>query len=217
MNLPEGPKGRLLAVGLVIFTLAAVIASVAVPAYILYVRYDEAINTATERIDRYQRVASQSAEHQKALDVLKSRESSRFFLKNSATNLGGAELTDSVRPMIENNGARLTSVGQITVKDDSGFRLYALPMGFSGTPAALQKTLFALETAIPYLFVDSVTFRATVPRGYKPPPNQEPEVTVQLEIQAYGPKDPARSIKPASAAGAAGANIQPSVAGAGKL
>lgn len=212
MNLPIGPKGRLLAVGLVLLTVCAVVASIAVPAYILYTRYDNAINTATERVDRYQRVASQRAELQKALDVLKSRESSRFFLKNAATNLGGAELTDMVRPMIEANGARLTSVGQITVKDDSGFRLYSLPMGFNGTPAALQKTLFALETSIPYLFVDSATFRATVPRGYKPPPNQEPEVTVQLEIQAYGPKEAPRAAKAATTSSAS-----TPTSGAGKL
>ena len=213
MNLPVGPKGRLLAVAFVVLVICAVVASIAVPAYILHARYTAAISAATEKIDRYQRVASQRVEHQKALDVLKSRESGRFFLKNSATNLGGAELTDMVRPMIESNGARLTSVGQITVKDDSGFRQYSLPMGFNGTPAALQKTLFALETSIPYLFIDTATLRATVPRGFKPAPNQEPEVTVQLEIQAYGPKELPRTVaKPT-----AGANTPSTTPGAGKL
>jgi hypothetical protein len=86
-------------------------------------------------------------------------------------------------------------------------------MGFNGTPAALQKTLFALETSIPYLFIDTATLRATVPRGFKPAPNQEPEVTVQLEIQAYGPKELPRAVaKPT-----AGANAPSTTPGAGKL
>ena len=188
MNLPSGIRGRALAVLLVLLVVSAVVAAVAVPAYVLYQRYDEARSAAEGRIDRYQRISSVKGEHQRALDVLKARESGRFFLKNSAPNLGGAELTDLVRPMLETNAARLTSIQPVTVKDEGGFRVYSLNVGFNATPAALQKTLYALETSIPYLFIENVTLRATVPRGYKPPPNQEPEVSAQIEVQAYGPK-----------------------------
>ena len=196
MNLPTGVRGRMLAVFLVVLTVCAVIASLVVPAYVLYHRYDDTRIAAEERIERYRRIASLRVEHQKALEVLKSRESSRFFLKNTAPNLGGAELTDLVRPMLETNAARLTSIQPVTVKEDSGFRVYSLSVGFNATPAALQKTLYALETSIPYLFVENITLRATVPRGYKPPPNQEPEVSAQIEVQAYGPKDVPRVPKP---------------------
>lgn len=188
MNLPVGVKGRALAVLLVLTIISTMIAAVAIPASVLYNRYQDARTVAEERIDRYRRISSVKVEQQRALDVLKARESGRFFLKNSAPNLGGAELTDLVRPMLETNGSRLTSIQPVTVKDDAGFRVYSLNVGFNATPAALQKTLYALETSIPYLFVESVRFNATVPRGYKPPPNQEPEVSTQLEIQAYGPK-----------------------------
>ena len=198
MNLPNGGRGRALALALVLVLAGAVIAAVVVPAYLLYNRYAEARVAAEGRIERYQRIASTKGEHQRALDVIKARESGRFFLKNSAPNLGGAELTDLVRPMLETNLARLTSIQPVTVKDEGGFRVYSLNIGFNATPAALQKTLYALETSIPYLFVENVTLRATVPRGYKPPPNQEPEVSAQIEVQAYGPKStPAKSAQPA--------------------
>jgi general secretion pathway protein M len=188
MNLPIGSRGRALAVALVLLLICAFVAALAVPAYVMYDRYETTRVTTEERIDRYRRISSVKVEHQRALDVLKARESGRFVLKNSAPNLGGAELTDLVRPMLESNGSRLTSIQPVTVKDDGGFRVYSLNVGFNATPAALQKTLYALETSIPYLFVDNVRFSATVSRGYKPPPNQEPEVSVQLEVQAYGPK-----------------------------
>ena len=188
MNFPDGIRGRTLAVALVLLVVSAVVAAIAVPAYVLHNRYDEARTAAEGRIERYQRISSVKGEHQRALDVLKARESGRFFLKNSAPNLGGAELTDLVRPMLETNSARLTSIQPVTVRDEGGFRVYSLNVGFNGTPAALQKTLYALETSIPYLFIENVTLRATVPRGYKPPPNQEPEVSAQIEVQAYGPK-----------------------------
>jgi general secretion pathway protein M len=201
MTLPDGTRGRLLAVTLALLLLAAIAAGIAVPVYLLHQRYDDVRSSAEERIDRYRRVAALRGEYQRALDVIKARESGRFFLKSPAPTLAGAELTDLVRPLLEANGARLTSIQPTTVKDDAGFRLYSLNIGFNATPAALQKTLYALETGLPYLFIDNITLRATVPRGFKPAPNQEPEVSAQIEVQAYGPKDPAKSARPPTAPG----------------
>lgn len=208
MNLPTGIRGRLLAVLLLLVAIGLAVAALAVPSYVLYKRYGAERAEVEERIDRYNRLSSQRIEHQKALDMLKSLESARFFLKNSAPNLGGAELTDMVRPMLESNTARLTSIQPVTVKDEGGYRAYSLNVGFNATPQALQKTLFALETAIPYLFIENITLRATVPRGYKPPPNQEPEVSVQLEVQAYGPKSLTKSATTVAPAATAGTTVK---------
>ena len=208
MNLPTGVSGRLLAVGLLLLVFCAAVAAITVPAYVLYHRYDDARTGAEERIDRYRRVSSQRADHQRALDMLKARESARFSLKNSASNLGSVELTDLVRQMVETNGSRLTLTQPVTVKDDVGFRVYSLNIGFNATPAALQKTLYAIETSVPYLFIENATLRTTVPRGYKPPPNQEPEVSTTMEIQAYGPKDVSRPPRaPAAAGGGTGTAV----------
>jgi general secretion pathway protein M len=199
MILPAGSKGRISALVLALIALAAVIAAVAVPAYLLHQRYDGVIATAEDKIERYRKLAANRSEQQKAIDVIKSREGNRFFLRNTAPNLAGAELTDLVRPLIETNGARLTSIQPATVKEEAGFRLYSLNVGFNATPANLQKTLYALETALPYLFFENVTLRATVPRGFKPQPNQEPEVTAQVEVQAYGIKEaPRGTARPAA-------------------
>jgi general secretion pathway protein M len=196
MILPVGRKGRALAILLVAACVAAVVAAAAVPAYLLNKRYDSVIAEAESKIERYQKVAASRSEQQKAIDVIKAREGARFFLRNTAPNLAGAELTDLVRPLIETNGSRLTSIQPATLKEEAGFRLYTINVGFNATPANLQKTLYALETAMPYLFFENLTLRATVPRGFRPQPNQEPEVAVQVEIQAYGIKDAPRSPRP---------------------
>jgi general secretion pathway protein M len=202
MILPTASKGRWLALVLALLTLALIAVAIAWPAYVLHQRYDKVIAGAEEKIERYQKLASHRSEHQRALEVVKARESSRFYLKNVIPTAAGAELTDLVRPMIESNGSRLTSIQPATVKEDAGFRVYSLNIGFNGTPANVQKTLFAIETALPYIFIESLTLRATVPRGFKPQPNQEPEVSAQLEVQAYGAKAAPRS---ATAAGGNGA------------
>jgi general secretion pathway protein M len=199
MILPVGSKGRFAALMLALLGLAAIVAAVAVPAYLLHQRYDSVIANAEDKIERYRKLAANRSEQQKAIDVIKSREGNRFFLRNTVPNLAGAELTDLVRPLIETNGARLTSIQPATVKEEAGFRLYSLNVGFNATPANLQKTLYALETALPYLFFENLTLRATVPRGFRPQPNQEPEVTAQVEIHAYGIKEPPRgSARPAA-------------------
>lgn len=193
MILPSGNKGRVFALLLAALCVAAVIAAVAVPAYLLNKRYDGVIADAESKIERYQKLAANRVEQQKAIDVVKAREGARFFLRNTAPNLAGAELTDLVRPLIETNGARLTSIQPATLKEEAGFRLYTINVGFNATPANLQKTLYALETALPYLFFENLTLRATVPRGFRPQPNQEPEVAVQVEVQAYGIKEAPRA------------------------
>ncbi|TAG79907.1 MAG: hypothetical protein EAZ24_04625 [Burkholderiales bacterium] len=193
MMLPIGRKGQALAVGLVLLSVAAVGAALAVPAYLLHKHYDGVIAEKENRIRVYQRNSANRAELQKAIDVVKAREGGRFYLRNTAPNLAGAELTDLVRPLIESNGARLTSIQPATVKEEAGFRLYTLNVGFNASPANLQKTLYALETALPYLFFENLRLQATVPRGFKPAPNQEPEVAVNVEIQAYGIKEAPRA------------------------
>jgi general secretion pathway protein M len=210
MILPTGNKGRTLALALLALCAAAVIALVAIPSYVLHKRYDAVIAESEGKIERYQKLAANRAEQQKAIDVVKAREGARFFLRNTAPNLAGAELTDIVRPLIETNGSRLTSIQPATLKEEAGFRLYTINVGFNATPANLQKTLFALETALPYLFFENLTLRATVPRGFRAQPNQEPEVAVQVEIQAYGIKEAPRGARATSPSAAPSTAAQPS-------
>ena len=58
---------------------------------------------------RYRRVAAQAPEYRKALDVMREKDGRRFFLKNTAANLAGAELQELVRAAIESNGGRITT------------------------------------------------------------------------------------------------------------
>lgn len=208
MTLPTGRQGIWAAWALALACAAAVVAAIAAPAWFAWQRYDAIAADAAEKIERYRRISVNREEYQRALDAVKARESARFFLKNTASTQAGAELTDLVRAAVESNGGRLSSIQPVTVKDDSGYRLYTLPVGFVATPGNLARILLTLETTLPYLLLDQVTLRATVPRGYKGVPNVEPEVSVTLEVQAYGHKDPARSAgarTPATSAATPGA------------
>ncbi|MEP6702512.1 MAG: type II secretion system protein GspM, partial [Betaproteobacteria bacterium] len=107
--------------------------------------------------------------------------------KNTAPNLAGSELQDIVRAAIEKGGARLTSVQIAAPKEEGRYRQIILNVQVIGNIGTLQKSLFALESSLPYVFVDMLRINSTQFRGARVSPGVEPEVTVQLDLSAYAP------------------------------
>lgn len=189
---------RITAVLLLLIALALVTAAVAFPVYKLHEHYDSAIESLEFRFDRLRSVAAQRAEIQKVLTTVKSENPSRFFLKNSAANLAGSELQDLVRAAVEKGGARLTSVQVAAPKDDGRYRQILLNVQLIANIITLQKTLYALESGQPYVFVDNLRINSTQFRGARPNPGLEPEVTVQLDVSAFAPMAPTPSASPST-------------------
>lgn len=169
----------------------AVLAAILVPVVLLHRHYDEAIASLSDRIQRYRRVAAIAPEYRKALDAMRERDARRFLLKNTAPNLAGAELQESVRAGVEGNGGRITTSQNQPVKEEGRFRQIGVNLQFFATTGNLQKILYALETQVPYLLVENLTVRPlNAYRGYRPAPGQEPEVNVQLDVAAFATGEP---------------------------
>ncbi len=156
------------------------------PFVLLHRHYDAAVEALQERLDVYRRVAAQAPELRKALDALRTRDGHRFFLRNTAPNLAGAELQDVVRGAIENNGGRITTIQIAQPREDGHFRQIGVSVQLFATTPNLQKILYTLETQTPYALVDSITVRPlNAFRGFKPPPGAEPELSVMLDTSGY--------------------------------
>jgi general secretion pathway protein M len=176
-------RQRMLAVGLLVAVVAIALSVVLVPLWLLHKHYDDAIADLNDRIERYRRIAAQAPEYRKALDAMRAKDGRRFFLKNTAPNLAGAELQEQVRAAIEGNGGRITTSQNQGPKDDGRFRQITVTVQFFASTPVLQKILHALEARPPYLSVESMTLRPlNAFRGFKPAPGQEPEVNVQLDV-----------------------------------
>jgi len=179
-------QSRALALALAVAAVLAAAALVLVPVLLLHRHYDEAIETATDRLVRYQRVAAQAPELAKALDGVRAREGRRFYLRNSAPNLASAELSEMVKAAIEGNGGRITTSQNVQPKDDEPFKQVGANVQFFATAANLQRILAAVETQQPYVVVANLTIRpVNAFRGFKPAPGQEPELIVQLDAVAW--------------------------------
>jgi hypothetical protein len=187
LAMPASPRAnRALAISLLVIAVIAAVAILVAPVLLLHRHYDVAIEGMRDHLERYRRVAAQAPETKKALDTLRAKNARRFFLKNTAPNLAGAELQDIVRGEIENNGGRITTVQIIAPKEDGRFRQIGVNVQLFATTPNLQKILYAIETQQPYLIVDGLTIRPlNAFRGFKPAPGVEPEVSVLLDVVAF--------------------------------
>ena len=137
----------------------------------------------TDRLERLRRVAAQAPELRRALDAMKERDGRRFFLKNTAPNLAGAELQELVKATVESNGGRITTSQNTSARDEGRFKQIGVNVQFFATTPALQKVLHCARSATAVSLVDNITVRPlNAFRGFKPAPGAEPEVNVQLDV-----------------------------------
>jgi hypothetical protein len=184
---------RTLAIALLAVGVVVVLSLLLLPFVLLHAHYNNAIASMTDRLETYRRVAAQAPEYRKALDVMQAKDSRRFFLKNTAANLAGAELQEFVRTAVEGNGGRITISQNQAPRDDGRYRQIGLNVQFFATTPNLQKILYALETQQPYLVIENLTLRPlNAFRGFRPGPGQEPEVNVQMDVVAFDFSEPAK-------------------------
>lgn len=194
------PQARALALALLVAAVALVLAIVLAPVLMLHRHYDDAIEMWNTRLATYRRVAAQAPALRSALDAMRTRDARRFYLKNTAPNLAGAELQELVKSTIEQAGGRITTSQSPAPRDDGGFRQIVANVQFFATTPNLQRILHALETKEPLLVVDNITIRPTNAfRGFKPAVGQEPEVNVQLDVSAWAMPEPAGKPAPGKA------------------
>jgi hypothetical protein len=187
LALPLPPRqSRLLAIALLAFAVVLGLALLLAPFLLLHRHYDAAIDATQNQLERYRQIAAQTPELKKALEALRAKDGRRFFLRNTAPNLAAAELQDLVRAAIENNAGRITTIQIAQPRDDGRFRQIGINVQLFATTPNLQKILFTLETQAPYALIENVTIRPlNAFRGFKPPPGNDPELSVLLDVSGF--------------------------------
>ena len=186
-------QSRALAAAIAIIGVLALVAVIVVPIVLAHQHYNKAIADSTDRLQRYRRIAAQAPEYRKALDAMRKMDGHRFFLRNTAANLAGAELQEMVKSAIETNGGRITTSQNPPPRDDGAMKQIVANVQFFATTPALAKILYAIETQQPYLVIDNLSVRPlNAFRGFKPGAGQEPELNVQFDVIGWALPDPNR-------------------------
>jgi len=178
-------KSRQLALAILIGVVLVVVLAIALPVWLLNRHYDEALTDAVGRIERYGRIAATRPEISKQLQAIRARETRRYFLRSGASALSAAEAQEAVRALVESSGARLITMQAPTTRDEGRYRQITVNVQLTANVFALRKLLAAIESNVPYLFVDNLTVRSQVPANFKPQPGGEPEMFVQFDMSGY--------------------------------
>jgi len=204
MRMLKTPRAnRAAALALLVFVVLAVIAALAVPAYLAHEHYDASNAKMSRLLGAYATLNQSRPRLLRSVEMLRAKDSKKFYLKGATPALASAELQDIAKSSIENNGGRILSTQAMANKDDGGYRQITATIQMSMTNQNLRRVLYALETREPYLFVDGLIVRAQVPPGFKPAPGVEPDLFVQFEVAGYSP------IVPTSATPTINNNAQP--------
>ncbi|HUL95720.1 MAG TPA: type II secretion system protein GspM [Usitatibacter sp.] len=182
---PDPNRGRRIAIALALAAIVVAVAIVVLPFVLLHRRYDRALAENLDLLDRYSRIASTRADVTKQLDAMRGRDPKRFFLRSGAAALSAAEAQEAVRALVESSGGRLITMQAPVSKDDGRYRQITANVQLTANIFALRKILHAVESNVPYLFVDNVTVRSQVPGNFRPGPGAEPEMFVQFDISGF--------------------------------
>lgn len=176
-------QSRILAIALLLTLLGLAATAVAVPVMLLHGHYDQALESLTDRLSRYRKIAAMRPDIEAQLKAAQTDASSRFYLKNSGPSLAAAEIQDIAKGVIETRGCKLTSMQVLPHKDEEGYRQITVNVQLSGSFHALHEVLYELENSRPYLFLDNASIRS--PLGFAQRNTSDPELYAQFDLVGY--------------------------------
>ena len=176
---------RQLAVGLLAALVVVVVAAVAIPVWMWHRHYDTALAENFDKLDRFRRIAQARPQIARQLEAMSARDPRKFFLRSGPPALSAAEAQESIATLVESSGGRLITRGAPTSRDEGRYRQVTVNVQLTANIFALRKILHAIETNQPALYVENLQLRSQVPANYRPPPGNEPDIYMQMDVTGY--------------------------------
>jgi len=132
------------------------------------------------------------AEHETAMQEMVRKAAAEFdlgeFLAGANDGAVGADLQTRLKAIAEAGGTRLQSVQSMPITQNREVKYVGARIELIGTLAAIQRTIHALESGKPYLFVTAATLKSSSPVA-RPDQSLEPVIDAQLDVfGALSPK-----------------------------
>lgn len=178
-------RERRLAVGILVGAIVAVAAILALLSWYPYHRYERELAERSEKLERFRRIAATRSEVARQLEAMRDKDARKFFLRSGAAALSVAEAQEIVRGIVESSGGRLITMQALPAKEEGRYRQVSAQVQLSANIFALRKILHAVETHVPFLFVENLTVKTTVPGNFRPGPGAEPEMFVTFDVYGY--------------------------------
>ena len=184
-----GPmQKRAAALAILVVLCALACAAVALPVWLINRHYDDALDDATSRLERYSKIVGMRDALQKQAVEVKALEAKRHFLKSASPALAAAELQEQAQTIFDATGAKVNSIQVLAHKDEGLYRQVTVQVQLVAPLTAVKSMLHGLESAHPYLFLDNVSIRAPNMQIGRPEPANEPDLIVQFDLTGYALK-----------------------------
>jgi hypothetical protein len=154
----------------------------------------QAVREQRETLGRLKAVLALKPMMEKSAQATLSAKDRPEFLTGASDSVIQADLQTWLDGVARQNGVRIMSVGNAPSLQQGGMRFAGLRADISGTNSGIQGTIFAIETAKPYLIIRQAQINTTL-EGQQIGFDGDPELV--LRVQFYG------ALPPAAAAAAA--------------
>jgi general secretion pathway protein M len=170
MTLPEGTRGNLVAVGLVLIPVLLVFTYVLAPLARAYTGINEEIASLQDDIARYQRIIAQlPALEAAASDASQAQPLAPFVLAGQNEALAAAGLQQHLQRVAAASGVRILSLRVQTPVNTGPFQGIPVEVRMHTDTAGLRNLLFGLETGNPYVVIDALNIAASPARRRSQP------------------------------------------------
>jgi len=162
IRLPDGKPGKVLAAAICAVTVLAAYTVVIGPLTSLYDRGEQ---TREERLEALRRLEAAAAELPRLRAAAKQWDEKTNhgdpLLEGASDPVAGALLQSTLKEMIEDGGATLSTAELLPAETADKFRRIGLRVSFSGDLNLITAVLSGIESARPVIFVDNLDIRTS--------------------------------------------------------
>lgn len=172
---------RWLAIALLLLSLIVVCFVIFVPLLNTWIDYHDQKNDLAFRLQRQQTIVARKDAVAENLELLNGQFQEQNYFSNSTTEaLASAELQNTIKTVVTDSGAQLTSTQGLPGKTENDFLRVTVKVRMTGNIESLRATLFNIETAVPLLIIDQLDI--TPMRGPRNRANNKIDPSTQLNI-----------------------------------
>ncbi len=179
--------GRLLALTLLLGSLAAGQVLIVEPLRQRHAALEESIALSQELLRRYAKETRDPAALERQRDALSGKQAvvTTGLLRGENETLAGAFVQSFLATTVERSGGSVRSVQVLPVREDQGLRKISARAQLRVTSAGLRDILHRLEGSDPYLFVGNLDIRQNQqPRGSEAA-SEEVLLLVRFEVHGF--------------------------------
>ena len=151
---------RILALGLLVLLLAGTAWAVLGPSLGMEAELDGRIVELNRQLVRFEKVAAERDRLKAARDRLaNSGATGRYYLAGATPAVAAATLQRQVKAKVTANRGKVISTQEVPARQSGTAREVVVRVQMNGDVETVQRTFHALETGMPYLFLDNLRLR----------------------------------------------------------